>query len=228
MTCSSCASKVKSLLLALPDVSSAEVSGESVEISMEKHIPLGELQRALEGTAYQITAAGHNETKMQAVSWFTAYKPVLLILLFLTSATAAIQLSGGEPDGMQWMQQFMAGFFLTFSFFKFLDLRGFAESYATYDLLAGRIKGWGFVYPFVEAALGVAFLTGFNPLVTNLVALSVMGISLAGVLRSVLNKQKIRCACLGTVFNLPMSTVTIAEDSLMILMSAAMLIMMVA
>ena len=53
-----------------------------------------------------------------------------------------------------------------------------------------------------------------------------MTISLVGVLKSVLNKQKIQCACLGAVFNLPMSTVTIIEDALMILMSVAMIFLM--
>ncbi len=52
-----------------------------------------------------------------------------------------------------------------------------------------------------------------------------MSISFIGVLQSVLNKQKIQCACLGDVFNLPMSTVTIIEDALMIAMSATMLIL---
>jgi hypothetical protein len=47
-----------------------------------------------------------------------------------------------------------------------------------------------------------------------------MTISIIGVLQTVLNKRKIRCACLGAVFNLPMSTITIIEDGLMIAMSA--------
>jgi hypothetical protein len=50
-----------------------------------------------------------------------------------------------------------------------------------------------------------------------------MGVSIIGVVRSVMNKRKIRCACLGAVFNLPMSTVTIIEDALMIVMSGAMI-----
>ncbi|MDB5282610.1 MAG: heavy metal transporter, partial [Bacteroidota bacterium] len=58
---------------------------------------------------------------------------------------------------------------------------------------------------------------------TTLFTLIVMGVSIAGFLHSVLNKKKIPCACLGTVFNLPMSTVTIIEDGLMIVMSVAML-----
>jgi hypothetical protein len=51
----------------------------------------------------------------------------------------------------------------------------------------------------------------------------VMSLSIIGVLESVFNHRKIRCACLGTVFNLPMSTVTIIEDALMIAMSGWML-----
>jgi hypothetical protein len=51
-----------------------------------------------------------------------------------------------------------------------------------------------------------------------------MGVSIIGVLQSVLNKRAIRCACLGAIFNLPMSTVTIVEDGLMIAMSGVVLL----
>ena len=59
-------------------------------------------------------------------------------------------------DLMLWMRYFMAGFFIVFSFFKFLNLAGFAESYAMYDELAKRVKVYGLVYPFLELFLGVA------------------------------------------------------------------------
>jgi len=52
-----------------------------------------------------------------------------------------------------------------------------------------------------------------------------MSLSIIGVLQSVLNKRRIQCACLGATFNLPMSTVTIIEDGLMIAMSAGMILM---
>ena len=121
----------------------------------------------------------------------------------------------------------MAGFFITFSFFKLLNLKAFAETYSMYDIVAKRIKAYGFIYPFIELALGIAFLTRFNPIATNIATLIVMSISIIGVLQSVLNKRKIQCACLGAVFNLPMSTVTIIEDALMIVMSGIMLLIMI-
>ena len=40
---------------------------------------------------------------------------------------------------------------------------------------------------------------------------------------SVLDKKKIKCACLGDIFNLPMSTVTIVEDLTMVAMAGIML-----
>ena len=118
----------------------------------------------------------------------------------------------------------MAMFFLVFSFFKLLDIGAFANSYAMYDLLAMRFKPYGYVYPFIELALGLAYLTGVNLTITNLVTFVVMGFSSLGVIQSVLRKQKIRCACLGAVFNLPMSSVTIVEDLLMVVMAAWMLL----
>ena len=62
-------------------------------------------------------------------------------------------------------------------------------------------------------------------MLTNAVTLIVMSVSIIGVLQSLANKKKIRCACLGAVFNLPMSTITIIEDALMIGMSFVMLLL---
>lgn len=124
---------------------------------------------------------------------------------------------------MPFMSIFMGGFFLTFFFFKMLDLKGFAGSYAMYDLATGKIKAWGYFYAFTELALGLAYVTDFMPILTHWITLIVMTVSIIGVLKSVLNKQKIKSVCLGALFNLPMSTVTIVEDGLMIIMSRLML-----
>lgn len=128
---------------------------------------------------------------------------------------------------MKWMNHFMGGFFLAFSFFKFLDLKGFADSYKMYDIVAKRIPFWAYLYPFIELGLGLSFLSNIFPLLTNSITFIVMTISIIGVLQAVFNKKKIQCACLGAVFNLPMSTVTIIEDALMIVMSGIMIFALV-
>lgn len=63
MTCAKCEAKVKSALLSLPDIESAEVSKATgaATITMTKHIALSELQKAIgEKGNYIITAAKHS------------------------------------------------------------------------------------------------------------------------------------------------------------------------
>lgn len=227
MTCTSCEAKVKSALLMVENVVSAEVSKDenTATITMNKHIGLDKLQKALD-PKYKISATHHNEMTEQTKLWFETYKPILLLFFYISLVTLLVQFTNDKFDTMQWMRHFMAGFFLVFSFFKLLNIKGFAESYVMYDVLAKRIPAWAYIYAFVELGLGIAYLIHFNPLITNLITLVVMTISIIGVLQSVLNNKKIQCACLGAVFNLPMSTVTIIEDALMIAMSVSMLISM--
>lgn len=233
MTCTGCQTKVQTLLSAIPAVKKVSIDLQQREatIEMDRHIDTRDLQAALQDyPKYQLNEihTGHHagsekasepgkaaEPEEPAKSWLSTYKPILLVFAYILAVTIVT-----SRDAMQGMQHFMAAFFLTFSFFKLLDIPAFADSYSTYDILGARWRGWGFIYPFVEAALGIAYLTGFNPMVTNTAAFGVMSLSIIGVLRSVLQRRAIRCACLGTVFNLPMSTITIIEDGLMIAMSA--------
>ena len=227
MTCGNCEANVKSKLLSISGITAADVSRVSgtATITMDRHVSLSKLQESLGGSQgkYQISAESHNEITEQTKSWLTTYKPLLLLFFYITLISTLVawvynyQLHGA-------MNIFMALFFLSFSFFKFLDLKSFAESYAMYDIVAQRWKAYGFIYPFIEFALGIAYLIQFNPLITNVTAILVMGISSMGVIRSVMKKQKIKCACLGAVFNLPMSTVTIVEDTMMVGMAAMALI----
>lgn len=226
LTCSSCVANVKGSLLMMPDVLAAEVTQNSAEITMGKHISVEELQKAMgHNGKYKITEEASVHRQMEAVpakSWLQTYKPLLVIAAFITGISLITSWNGTEISWMKWMNAFMAGFFIVFSFFKFLDLRGFADSYGMYDLLAKRVKGYGYVYPFLELALGVMYIVGFNPAITTMATIILMGFSSIGVIKSVLDKKQIRCACLGAVFNFPMSTVTIIEDLLMVGMALFM------
>ncbi len=220
LSCANCEAKVKSALLSLPDVSNAEVTRTTATITMNRHVNLAQLQEAVSQAGdYNIAPQDHSEVAEQTKSWFATYKPVLVVFIYITAVTTLVQIGQHHFDAMEWMRHFMAGFFLGFSFFKMLDLKGFAESYIMYDVIAKHINAWAFVYPFIELALGISYLVNFNPPLTNFSTVAVMGVSIIGVLQSVLNKRKIQCACLGAVFNLPMSTITIIEDALMIGMS---------
>jgi copper chaperone CopZ len=234
MTCSGCKARIRQLLTSVKGVKNAEVDLEKSEarIEMNEFISIAEFKKILQDhPKYQISEdepdkQDNNNPEEEGKSWFATYKPILLVFAYILGITLLIGSSDGKFGIMSWMQNFMGGFFIVFSFFKFLNLDGFAGSYAMYDIVAKKWRTWGYIYAFVELLLGLAFITGFNPLLTNLLTFIVMSVSIIGVVQSVINKRKIRCACLGAVFNLPMSTITITEDSLMIIMSAVMLINM--
>ena len=155
----------------------------------------------------------------------TTFFPLFLVVSEILGVTLLIESVSGTFDPARAMSNFMAGWFFVFSFFKLLNLRAFADAYHMYDLVAARSRAYAFAYPFIELGLALAYLVRAEPMVVNAITLVIMLVSLAGVLRTVLAKRRIRCACLGAVFNLPMTWVTVAEDGLMAIMAATMLAM---
>ncbi|GAB2618754.1 hypothetical protein GCM10027035_13690 [Emticicia sediminis] len=235
MTCEACEYKIQHLFSGVEGVKSVTVdrTNNAATVEMDKHIPLSNFQEVIKPySKYSVTEKTVIPTFIEdeaPKTWFETYRPLLLIFSFITgvSIIKAFHSDIFEIAHFSWMHfmnNFMAGFFIVFSFFKFLNLKAFAESYAMYDLLAMKIPTYGFIYPFIELGLGLAYLTSFQPQFTNWATVIIMGFSSIGVIQSVIDKRKIRCACLGTVFNLPMSTVTIIEDLLMVGMAILMLI----
>jgi copper chaperone CopZ len=233
--CDACVAAVKPYLDAEPSISEWNVDAMSPD-----HTPTvrGDSVSA-EGVAGAVAKAGfrvlesrhhddHDHASHDAATSGTStpatYFPLLLIVGFLLGVVALVEFAADDRSWHRAMRHFMGGFFLAFSFFKLLDLRGFADAFRMYDVVARRFPAYAYAYPFIELALGAAYVTRFQPVATNLVTLVVMAVSTVGVLQSLLAKRKIRCACLGTVFNLPMTTVTLVEDTLMAVMAAAMLL----
>lgn len=242
MTCGGCVARVQAALDDTPQIDTSRVQLASPQASItfapgQAMSPAALAAVVHAAGAYEISAepdqaATPSETPSEtpkaaaeaSTGW--AYKPLAIIVAFILGVSLLAQWPfAAGLDGTIWMRHFMAGFFLVFSGFKLLNLNGFADSYRMYDLLAARWRGWGVLYPFVELGLGVMYLLDLAPFATNLTTVIVLGFSSIGVIRSVLSRQTIRCACLGDVFNLPMSTVTIIEDLAMVAMAGLMIVM---
>ncbi len=233
MTCTGCQATVHKLLAAVPGVQQTviDLAAGTATLTMGHHIPTAALQAALAShpkyALHDLNTQAVPEAPVVAEirkSWLATYYPLLLLVGFITAVSVLAAYQGGSLSWPLAMRYFMAGFFLCFSFFKLLDLQGFADSYAMYDVVAQRFKPYAYIYPFIELALGLLYVSGFAPFTVNSITAVVMALSLVGVVQSNLNNRKIKCACLGTVFQLPMSTVTIVEDGTMLLMAGYMLL----
>lgn len=155
---------------------------------------------------------------------WTDYKPLIIIVTFcLILSLAQNQFDIFHPESL--MCSFMGYFFVFLSLFKFFDLKGFVEGFSTYDLITQRAPFYGYAYPFIEFFLGLAYLTNFQLVAINLITVVVMGISGVGVLKSILSGQKVKCACLGTILNVPLGTISVFENFGMGAMAAYGMIM---
>jgi copper chaperone CopZ len=246
MHCQSCVTRVGAALRGVAGVTAADVSlaPPRARVEMSRHVPTDELARAVttagdyrlgelshanghDGAAHSATlpvidAAPRSTPAVDEPRRESLY-PLFLIVGYVAGAVALVAWVERPASMADPMRHFMAGFFLAFSFFKLLDLRGFVDAYRSYDIPARLVPAWAWAYPFVELALGVAYLVNFQPRLTNWVTLVVMLVGAVGVLRALLDKRQIRCACLGTALNLPMTKVTLVEDLGMAAMAAAML-----
>jgi copper chaperone CopZ len=238
MTCGKCLTTVKTALSKIQGIQKAEVTLDPPQavITMSTHIPTSIMNKHLASTgmySLEETESMHHEMSAAVINdnaipeekhpFFIAYKPILLVFGYLIGISILNELSKSSFNYMSAMHLFMGGFFLVFSFFKLLDIKGFAYSYMTYDIIAKKWIGWGFIYPFIELSLGLAYLFHFAILEATIITLVVMSVSSIGVIQSLIVKKKIQCACLGTVFNLSMSNITLIEDLLMVVMAAVML-----
>lgn len=152
------------------------------------------------------------------------FLPLIVIFILIALFTLFMTLTNPGADVRFAMQMFMAGFFLVFGFFKTLKWSTFAEAYSSYDLVAMKSRLYAYAYPAIEIGLGLAYFFGWRLYTINIVTLVLMLISALGVYIALRKKEEIVCACLGTVFNIPMTKVTLFEDLLMALMAFIMLV----
>ena len=93
-----------------------------------------------------------------------------------------------------------------------------------YDPIAKKVSLYGKVYPFLELILGALFIIRFEVQTLLYVTLVILGSTTFGVVRSLLDKRQIQCACLGTALKLPMTEATFIENAVMLTMTLYMLL----
>ena len=232
MTCGGCVASVEKYLSEIKQITHVAIDLEKgeAEITMTSHVTTDILQKALP-EKYTITEKVVEKTAIASVvtgfsleeekTKFQQLKPLFLILFYIT--TAGVLLNYKNWSWESFMFDFMGLFYIVFSFFKMLDLKGFPESFKMYDPLAKRVPFYGWIYPFIETALGLMFLLRFELNIALWITLVVLGITTIGVTKTLLDKKSIRCACLGTALKLPMTEATFIENAIMIIMAILML-----
>ena len=218
MTCEGCVASVEHAIAQLPNVHrvSANLKTGTVEVRYQQSFDVNEIKAVLPpkyALVEDITTAPSKAKQLY---------PLGLIFLFLIGGTLIIHYPTFVIRDV--LPDFMGLFFVVFSFFKYLDLRGFQSSFRRYDPLAKAIPFYAWLYPFLELSLGVLFLMRLELQLALWLTVAILGITTIGVVKVLLSKKEIDCACLGSVLKLPMTEATLIENALMIAMAVWMLL----
>ena len=223
MTCNGCKLSVEDKLSSLDGVDKAYVDltkGEAI-VHSKSPISFSLISDSLPPKYKVIRTANSQNNETIKVSKIKQLKPLFIILAYIS--ITSLLLNFKNWDSTNAMLDFMGLFYIIFSFFKILDIKGFSISFRMYDPLAKKVPLYGIIYPFIEILLGIMFLTRIEVELAIILTIIVLGITTIGVAQTLLNKKSISCACLGTTLKLPMTEATFIENALMIIMAFILL-----
>jgi hypothetical protein len=151
-----------------------------------------------------------------------------LISLILVSLTVAQALASyHNPTPMAWMHYFMGFFLSVFALLKLFHPSAFADGFKMYDIIAKRYDFYAYLYPLIELGLGLAYFNFWFPATTYLLTIFIMALGSIGVINALQKGLDINCPCMGSILDVPLSTVTLTENISMGIMALIMLIMMI-
>lgn len=231
LTCMGCVTSVRESLSQVEglEIDQLDLTTGRLDFQLSKATDLDQIMEHIPGK-YKVLTQKQWQAKQEtapviderspdkAISKWRQLSPLFLIFGFLCGVNGinALVFDLGQRE---FMLDFMAGFYLVFSFFKFLDLQGFVMAFRGYDPLARRLKLYGWIYPFIELTLGLLFLTNIAIEWALYGTLIILGLTAIGVVHQLRQKNKIVCACLGSVLNLPMTEATLIENLIMMAMA---------
>lgn len=153
------------------------------------------------------------------------FLPLILIFSSIVLFTIIASVLHGRIDIPFSMRMMMGSFFAIFGAFKIFNLSAFADAYSTYDIVAKRSRAYAFIYPFLELLIAFLYLANIGGVYRDIFTFILMTVSTIGVIQKIREKEEVPCACLGMVFKIPMTSVTLIEDIVMALEAFIMALM---
>lgn len=154
---------------------------------------------------------------------FMNYWP--LVAVVIVALLMACVIATTQSDGkIKWMHDFMGVFLCALALLKLFHPKDFVSAFQMYDLVASRARIYAYAYPLIELGLGLFYLSFALPILVYILTIVILGVGAVGVIQALFKGLDVRCACMGTLLQVPLSTVTLIEDLGMVAMAIFMLI----
>ena len=148
----------------------------------------------------------------------TTYTPVIAIfsVSFLLSVAFSFA-SDNSLLSMQTAELFVALTMAVLAIQKLQDLFSFTNSFITYDLVAMKVVRYAYVYPFLEAFVGIGMIAGLPAYIIAPISLFIGGVGAVSVIKAVyIDRRELKCACVGGDSNVPLGFISLTENLFMI------------
>jgi glutaredoxin len=153
------------------------------------------------------------------------YRPIVAV--FSVTFAMAVATTLAAQGRFEWLR--IAELFVAFSMcvlgvLKLQNLQSFATGFVQYDLLARRYVPYASMYAFIEAAGGVLMIADVSTLVVAPAVLVASTVGAISVFKAVyLERRDVNCACVGGGSRVPLGSVSLTENLMMIAMAVWML-----
>ena len=127
------------------------------------------------------------------------------------------------------MQVLMWVWFIIFGLMKLPDIGWFAMLFRQYDPLAKYINWYALLYPFIEIGLWILYLRDMQmrySLPINMITVIMTGITSLGIIYTLYQGSKIKCACMWNKMTTPLWRPSLIEQAWMCVMGIWMMSMM--
>lgn len=154
------------------------------------------------------------------------YQPVIAI--FAVTFLMAMTTSWAMLESLSVIR--VAELFIAFSMCalgiqKLQNLKSYATGFVQYDLLAQRYVPYAYVYAFIEAGGGILMLAGLFTWVVAPIVLLASSIGAISVFKAVyIEKRDLKCACVGGDSSVPLGSISLTENLMMMAMAIWMLV----
>lgn len=148
----------------------------------------------------------------------TTYAPVIAIFSVAALLSLAFQFFVSEDFiSIRTLVLFIAFSMTLLAVQKLKDLYSFTNSFITYDLLAMRWLRYGYIYPFIEAYVGIGMVAQLPAITVAPFSLFIGTVGAISVFKAVyVDKRELKCACVGGDSNVPLGFVSLSENIFMI------------
>jgi glutaredoxin len=154
----------------------------------------------------------------------TTYTPVIAIFAVTLLLSLAFSFSGAGLN-VYTLELFVALTMAVLAIQKLQDLTSFSNSFITYDLLAMKVIPYAYVYPFLEAFVGVAMIAALPVYLVAPISLFIGSVGAISVIKAVyIDKRELKCACVGGDSNVPLGFISLTENVFMIAAGIWMLV----